>query len=124
MNNREIPRSEWGSFLRGFSQGHEDWLVTLRIVSPDLGSLVQARDLPLEGIVADPEGSGPISIHLGRDPERNLEHEVPHPTHVWVGLSDQGTEAGIEIESRDGTRTIAEFRSAPAAEAVDGILHP
>jgi hypothetical protein len=124
VQNREISRSEWGSFLRGFSQAHEDWLVTVRIVSPDLGSEVQARDLPLEGIVADPKGTGPISIHLGRDPKGNLEHEVPHPTHVWVRLSDEGAEEGIEIESRDGIRTVAEFRSAPPAEAVDGILHP
>jgi hypothetical protein len=93
VQNREIPRSEWGSFLRGFSQGHEDWLVTLRIANPDLGSVVQARDLPLEGI-------------------------------VLVRLSDEGAEEGIEIESRDGIRTTAEFCSAPPAEAVNGILHP
>lgn len=124
MQNREIPRSEWGSFLRGFSQGHEDWLVTLRIANPDLGSVVQARDLPLEGIVFDPEGSGPVSIYLGRDPEANLEHDVTHPTHVWVRLSDEGAEEGIEIESTDGIRTTAEFRSAPPAEAVNRILHP
>jgi hypothetical protein len=124
MQNRQVPQSEWFTFFKGFSRRHEDWLVTVRVVSSRLGSQVEARDLPLEGIVATPDGQGPISIHVGRAVDKHMEHEVVEPLQVWVELTDDGGEAALEIESRDGTKTILQFRSAPPPEAVDGILQP
>lgn len=124
MRNRLVPHAEWRSFFRGFSERHEDWLVTVRVLSPALGSQVAARDLPLEGIVPGPAVGGPIAIHLGRVPERHVEHVVEEPKRVWVELSEEGAEAALEIESNDGAKTILQFRSAPLPQEVDGILHP
>lgn len=123
MRNRQIPRTEWFRFFQDFSTRHEDWLVTVRVLNPRLGSQVEARDLPLEGIVADPAGKQPISIHLGRDPRDHIEHEISDPVQVWVELADNGAEEAIDIESVDGTKTILQFRAAALPEAVDGILH-
>ena len=124
MRNRLVPRTEWYRFFRDFSRRHEDWLVTVRIVSPTLGAQVESSDLPLEGIVADHAGHGPISIHMGRTPEHHVEHEVPYPKQVWVELSADGAEEALEIESNDGTKTIVQFRSSPLPQEVDGLLHP
>jgi hypothetical protein len=124
MRNRLIPRTEWSRFLEEFSRCHEDWLVTVRILSPSLGSQVESSGLPLEGIVADAGGHGPISIHLGRSPGQNVEHEIPDPKQVWVEFSAAGAEEALEIESEDGTKTIVEFRSAPLPLEVDGLTRP
>lgn len=95
----------------------------MRIVSPALGCQVESRDLPLEGIVADHAGHGPISIHVGRSPQHHVEHEVSDPRQVWVELSADGAEEALEIESEDGTKTIIQFRSAPLPQEVNGLLH-
>jgi hypothetical protein len=124
MRNRLVPHAEWRSFFRGFSDRHEDWLVTVRVLSPALGSQIAARDLPLEGIVSGPAVGGPIAIHLGRVPEKHVEHVVQEPKRVWVELSEEGAEAALEIESNDGAKTILQFRSAALPQEVDGILHP
>lgn len=124
MSNRQVPRAEWPRFFREFSRSHEDWLVTVRIMSPTFGSQVQSEGLPLEGIVSDAGGHGKISINLGRSADRNVEHEVPDPRQVWVKVSAAGAEEALEIESEDGTKTIVEFRAAPPPRDVDGILPP
>lgn len=124
MSNRQVPRTEWYRFFRDFSRRHEDWLVTVRVLSAGLGSQVELRDLPFEGIFADHAGHGPISIFVGRSPQNHIEHEVADPRQVWVELSAQGAEEALEIESEDGTKTIVQFHSAPLPQEVDGILHP
>ena len=113
MSNRQVPRAEWPGFFREFSRSHENESVTVRIVSPSLGSQVESQGLPLEGIVADAGGHGRVSINLGRSPEQNVEHEVPEPRQVWVKVSAAGDEEALEIESEDGTKTIVELRAAP-----------
>ena len=122
MRNRLVTRTEWFRFFDEFSRRHEGWLVTVRVLSPGFGSQVEARDLPLEGIVSAADGSGPISIHVGGTAERNLEHDVKEPQQVWVELSESGIEQAIGIISEDQTRTIVEFRAPELPENVDGIL--
>ena len=118
MRDRHVPRAEWFSFFRGFSQRHADSPATVRVLSPRLGSQIEARDLPLEGIVADRAGAGPISIYVGRDPQRHVEHEVEHPLQVWVELAEDGVEEALDIESEDGTKTLVIF----GPETVDDVL--
>lgn len=124
MRNRLVPRSEWHRFFQDFSRRHEDWLATVLVVSAGLGPQVESSDLPLEGIVADPAGHGPISIHMGRSPQRHIEHEVENPTQVWIELSEEGAEKAVQIESMDGTKTILEFRASSLPHEVNGLLHP
>src|SRR5215470_10875184 len=88
MRNRQVPRAEWFNFFRGFSKRHADAPATVRVLSPRLGCQIEARDLPLEGIVTDRAGHGPISIHVGRDTRRHVEHDVEDPIQVWVELAE------------------------------------
>jgi uncharacterized protein DUF5335 len=117
MRNRLVPRAEWFSFLKGFSRRHADDPVTVQVLAPGLGSQVEARALPLEGIMAERRTTGPISIAVGRSPERHVEHEVPDPSQVWVQMSEDGAERALDIESQDGTRTIVQLEPPPAPES-------
>jgi hypothetical protein len=121
MRSQQIPRAEWARFFQAFSERHEEWLTSVRIAHPRLGSQIEAKDLPLEGIVADPDGRGPISIHLGRSANDHIEHDVQNPVQVWVELDDDGAEQAVSVDSSDGTKTILEFRATALPEAVDGL---
>jgi hypothetical protein len=120
MRTRQIPRAEWFPFFEGFNRRHEDWLATVRVLSPTLGAQVEAQDLPFEGIVADPQGTS-LSLHLGKSSESHVEHPVERPIQVWLELTDDGAESALEIESENGLKTILQFRSAMLPEMVDGL---
>jgi Family of unknown function (DUF5335) len=121
VNTVQVPREEWVGFFREFSRRHEGWLATVRVVDPRLGSQVETRDLPLEGIDVDARAEGPISFFLGKGVGANVEHPVPRPSQVWVEQTAQGAEAALEILSEDGRKTILEFRTAVLPEEVDGL---
>ena len=57
MSTREIPREEWPEFLKSFSRVHEGWLSTVEVLDDQIGSQVEARDLPLQGIADRLEGN-------------------------------------------------------------------
>jgi Family of unknown function (DUF5335) len=114
MRNRLVPRSEWFRFFGDFSRRHRGWPTTVSVLNPKLGSQVEARDMPLEGIVSRADATGPISIHLGSAPPRsNIEHEIEEPNQVWVELSEEGAEEALDVESRDGTKTVIQFSRRP-----------
>ena len=122
--SRSIPLGEWPRFFDEFARSHEGWLVTVRILDPKLGAQVAALDLPFEGIVADSLAPGQISLYLGRPATANLEHQVDEAVRVWLAVAENGTEEAIEIESRDGTKTVVELRRAAQPVTVNGILEP
>jgi hypothetical protein len=113
MRNRLVPRSEWSQFFDEFSRRHQGWATTVWVLNPKLGSQVEARDMPLEGIVSSADATGPISLHLGSAPPRsNIEHEIEDPRQVWVELSEEGAEEALDVESEDGTKTVIQLRAA------------
>jgi hypothetical protein len=112
MRNRQVPRSEWFRFLDDFSRRHGGSLTTVRILHPDFGSQVEARGLPLGGIVSPASASGPISIHVGSATTSHVEHEIPDPKQVWVELSESGSEEALGFVSEDGTTTIVDVHTA------------
>jgi hypothetical protein len=109
MRNRLVPRAEWFQFFTDFSHRHEGALATVRVLHPRLGSQIEARDLPLEGLVSSARANGPISVHLGDSADRHLEHEIEDPRQIWVEMSEEGGEEAVAVISEDGTRTIVEF---------------
>ena len=116
MKTREIPRKDWPEFFGEFSRRHEDWLVTVTVIDPIGGAQIEAREMPLAGMVAD-RRSGSIYVGLGRP----VEHVVARPVRVQVEAEENGAERAIEIESRNGSKTIVEFRVSHPIEMVDGI---
>lgn len=118
--NEEIPKGLWGEFFDGFSRRHRGWLVTVEELIPDVGPLEEARQLPLEGIVADPRRGG-VLLLLGSRPEDHVEHRLEEPMRVWVETLAGGAEAALEIESAGGRKTILSFRSPSPVESVDGL---
>ena len=108
MQTRLVPRAEWSTFFEGFTRDHFGWPATVWILGPRIGAQVEARELPLEGIVVDPLA---ISIHLGGMPGKNVEHPVAAPVSVWLETSEEDLLGALGINTADGTTTLVEFRS-------------
>lgn len=127
MPSRTIPASEWTSFLDTFSRSHAGWLTTLQIVSEKAPVEVEARRLPLEGIVADEkEGVGRrISIFLGWEGRTRLTHAIVAPTLLRQEQTGEGADVGLELVAGDGTKTLLVFSSPTRPVLTDGLPgHP
>ena len=123
MGTRLIPENEWRGFFDEFGRRHDGWLVTVRVMNPSIGSQVEARTLPLEGTVLGTGADAPISLHLGDQSNRHVEHEIPAPRQVWIETSEEGADEALGVLSEDGTKTIVEFRVPVLPEKVDGMTH-
>lgn len=122
MPTRRIPPEEWTSFLDSFSRSHAGWLTTLEIVSEKAPAQVEARNLPLEGVVGDTGGGEPrISIFLGWEGRTRLTHAVVSPTVLRFDQAETGADRGLEMVAGDGAKTILRFASPSRPELVDGL---
>jgi hypothetical protein len=122
MLTREIPRNEWIKFFDDFSKQHQGWVVTVEVISPELGDQEEADGLPLVGISADAkDGENRIEIMVGGKPEAHLTRIIESPTRVWVKQAEEEAHEAVDVESEDGTKTILLFRHIPPDE-VDRLL--
>lgn len=125
MRNRLVPRSEWSRFFDDFSRRHQGQSTTVHVFGVRIGSQIEARELPLEGIVSRADAAGSLSIHLGSAPPKtNIEHHIAEPKRVWVEMSEAGVEEALEIEAQDGTKTVLEFRAPRVRVGVAGADRP
>ena len=104
---REIPRSEWGPFLEGFTRRNVQRPATVQVLGRTLGAQYEARRLALQGIFLERSESA-ITIVLGQAPTL-FEHPVGSPARVWVESTENGLDSSIEIEASDDTKTILEL---------------
>jgi hypothetical protein len=123
MQTRQVPKTEWPSFLENFGRRHEGWVVKLEILNPDIGAQVEATGLVLEGLTGERnEVTGTtITIMAGNTPEDHLTHSISHPTEVSLERTDGGADAALSIKSADGTTALLSFRSAVLPELIDGL---
>lgn len=106
MQTYEIPREQWPMAVTSFGEQHRRWLVSLDVLGPEIGAQPEVRELPLEGISAEPtEKGGLISIFVARSVNDHLTHLIQNPVSIRVEENDAGADA-MQIEAADGTQTI------------------
>ena len=121
MRTTEIPRADWSRIMAEFSAAHDGWLVSLDILSPDIGAQPDITELPLAGITFEDIRAGTVTISAGRSAVPEITHTIQAPNHIWVERTDAGADAALAIESADGAKSILRFRTAALPEIVDGI---
>lgn len=106
----EIPRDQWKEFLRSFSGRHQGWLAQFE---PSFdGESQSLKSISVESgemILIETETHDTASTHLIRNPSR-----------LCVDVTAEGAEAGLVVESSEGT-AILRFRSAIPPELVDDV---
>jgi Family of unknown function (DUF5335) len=111
---REIPTTDWKTYLRSFEELNAGRLVRLETAIPaGEGEPVLGEHQPLIGLELEFKGSDApaIIITLG-DPETqtpSLTHFVQQPTRLWVEEDDGGLARAVQIESREEGKTLLLF---------------
>ena len=123
MQTKEIPKNEWPGFFDSFSRKYEGWLVSVEILSLEVGAPVEQRDLALEGITNESNevAGNTIMIMTEGKPEGHVTHSITHPTAVSLEQTDEGSDVALAIKSNDGATTLLRFRSTVLPELVDAV---
>ena len=122
MQTVKIPRDTWPQAFEHFNAIHEGWLVSVDVLTPTIGAQPEVHDLPLVGIVAEPQGGGTISIGVARSGFDQITHTIHSPTSVWIERTDEGADAALQIESAEGITTIVRIKTPALPETVDGVV--
>lgn len=116
-----VPRESWMSELDRFSRQHKGWLVSVVTRSPEGTRVVEAHDVPLEGVSV--ASSNDIAVSVGTR-DNHLSHDIHAVAAVRIELTGEGTERALVLEATDGSATAIEFRSPVRPEEVDGLPAP
>jgi hypothetical protein len=103
MSMRTLARAEWRSYCNRVSKATVGRRVELDVVSLDLGDHVEARWLPLVGLVFDARGDV-LEVAL-----EGVGHSIVSPREILLDETDRGLVA-IEIVAADDTVETLRFR--------------
>jgi hypothetical protein len=111
---REIPTTDWRTFLHTFGLTNSGRLVRLETaIPPGEGEPVVGEHLSLLGIELEPKGSdAPAVILMFGDMGSqvpSLTHIVQQPTRLWVEQDDGGLARALSIESKEEGKTLLLF---------------
>lgn len=124
MQTIEVPRQDWTRTLNEFAAIHQGWLISLEVLSPEMGAQREIHNLPLLGVSAEQiDGNGTITISAARSAGEHVSHTIHVPTRMHIERTDQGADVALQVESGDGVRTILRFRVTALPETLDGIVH-
>lgn len=119
--NGEIEQSQWATYLNAFSERNRMRPVRLQLVGEEIGSQEDAQHLPLTGISLDKgDDASRVEIMLGGQTAadtRHLAHTVTSVERIIPKIGDDGRDDALEIEAKDGAKTIIVFEQLPQLEA-------
>ncbi len=114
MSTRRLRRGEWQDYCDRLSRGLRDENAELEVVSLALGDHVEAKWLPLHGIVYDPRADV-LEIAL-----ESIDHMIEQPRDITIEETPRGLVA-LEVTAADERHEILKLkrplRVAPAASA-------
>ena len=103
MPLRELARGEWRRYCDGVSKALVGKQAELEVVSLGLGDRIEARWLPLIGVVYDARADS-LEIALA-----GIDHTIREPREVHIEETPRGLVA-IEVIAADETRQTVRFR--------------
>ena len=110
MSTRALPRAEWRRYCDRVSKEVAGRRVELDVASLDLGDRVQARWLPLLGVVFDSRGDV-LEIAL-----EGIGHAILSPREIFLEETERGLVA-LEIVATDDTVETLRLREPLPLEA-------
>jgi hypothetical protein len=103
MTTQKLDKSDWRRFFDRVSRGLGGRQAEIEVASLALGDQVQARWLPLLGLVYDPKDD---IVEVALD---GLDHMISKPREIYSD-STAGELTSLEIVDAEGTRQIVRLR--------------
>lgn len=117
MSVREIPPTEWSSFLVQFSREHRAWRATISGIERGV-PITRIPSEPIKSITLEQRGPDPV-VRLTL--VNGLSLCVQRPSAVRVQQNGDGAERALEVETADGALIRLAFRATARPEQLDGI---
>lgn len=115
---QEIAHDRWIAFFAEFTRQNRGAHARLDVLGADVGYQVETEDRPFDGVSTDvKDGERAVWITFGSTPDNHLTHGVHNVTVVRVLPPIGESGAVVEVEARDGTRTVLEL-TRPEAYAL------
>ena len=115
QRTQEIEVSQWIPFLAEFTRENRGAHGILRVMGADVGYQIQTEDRRFDGVSADvKDRTRDVWFSFGSMPGDRLTHGVQDATVIRV-LPPTGDAGPImEVEAKDGTKTILELSNPEA----------
>jgi len=110
--NTEIEMNKWREFFETLSKRRFEWKTSIEVMGPDLGDQMLSDGLPFNGITMEKGETPAISISVGENPDAHQTHRISEPTNVAFLDADNSNGDIVEIEEKDGTKTLLTFIEA------------
>lgn len=89
----------------------------LEVLGLEAGHYVPTEDQPFDGLAADvKDGHDIVWMYFGQGPDDRLTHAIQQATAVRVRPPEGGSGYAVEVDSKDGTRTLLELSLPQAFE--------
>lgn len=117
MTVRDVPRSEWSSFLERFTREHRAWRATIHGI--ERGAPVTCvRSAAIRSVTLETHAPDPI---VRFTLVNGVSLCAPRPCAVRVQETKDGAECALEVDTVDGAFTRLAFRATALPEQLDGI---
>jgi len=99
MATRKLNPSEWTQYFNQINKSINHSLVTIEILSPDLGDQVEVRWQLLQGFSIDHKENSLIVF------TENLNHRISEPKDIYINETE-GNVTTIEITDKDDVKQL------------------
>jgi hypothetical protein len=116
QQQRQPVRQEWPGFFAVITRDERGKPVTIEIVSPEIGTKVEASEVPLEAITYDDRDDAVIvEVSSSTGEEGALRHIVSNPWKIIFDPPSPGSVRSMDIEGSDGAHTLVTLHGRPDA---------
>lgn len=106
----EIKKADWTTFFDALSKRRFEWLTKVEVLKADIGDQVLTEGLPLNGITVETRGDNiTIDLSVGENTDSFFTHLIKDPSNVEFVAAFGSHGDVINIEERDGTKTLIQF---------------
>lgn len=103
----EIAKENWSRFFEDVSRKRFSWETKIEVIGETTGKQILSNGLYLSGLVFENKTDEcEIEISVSDNKKRHQMHRVVNPVRVGYSSDDAYHDSRIEIEEKDGTKTI------------------
>src|SRR5437879_6150411 len=106
----EIAEDQWITFFAEFTRENRGAHARVEVLGTDVGYQVETDNRPFDGVATDiKDGEHAVWITFGSTPGDHLTHGVHNVTAIRWRPPTGKSGSVLEVEARDGTRTLLEL---------------
>ena len=103
---KKIPAERWAEWSATFTNGNRGRVLKIELVSDEAGVEPLVNGALLVALDYDPAGKGSNFVFSYGDESAPSSHMIVGPVALWQAQDDNGLVVSLEIEAKNGRRTI------------------